>query len=280
MFFDDPSDNLHLDSLYPAGCWQVGTPSKPVFTSAWSPGHALVTDTLLPYPDSTTCYAEFTLLATDEAYLGRSILYRQRLDMSPGTTATVEVYEPWSAAWHRYGTSWDEWASDMNGSGLPNDGTGYTWSDTSSIWNEVWLESPCMGVFGAHEGADARWYEPEMRMRFVFTALSNTESRDGWIIDNVRAGVSLCSGGISEEGIPQVTLAPNPASDRLLLGMTGSASPNTFVEVMAADGRIVVPARRIGMDPWIDVSGLPEGPYAVRLNSKWAQVTRTLLVQR
>src|SRR5690348_13086767 len=91
MFFDDASDDLQLDSVYPAGCWQVGTPAKPVFTSAYSPGRALVTDTVAPYPDSTTCYAEFTLVATEPQYSGRSIFFQQWRDMDTSTTASIEV---------------------------------------------------------------------------------------------------------------------------------------------------------------------------------------------
>jgi hypothetical protein len=144
MFFDDANDNLQLDSVYPEGCWQVGIPSKPVFTSAYSPGKALVTDTLMPYPDSTTCYAEFTLISTDFNFLGRSVLFQQRLDMSQTDTAYVEVYLSWADEWQRYGTNWDEGAF-VDGMGLSGDGTGYAWSDTSTAWQEVGWNPPAWG---------------------------------------------------------------------------------------------------------------------------------------
>ena len=264
-FFDDASDNLQLDSVYPEGCWQVGIPSKQVFTSAYSPGRALVTDTLLPYPDSTTCYAEFTLISTDPNFLGRSVFFQQRLDMSQTDTACVEVYIPWAAEWVRYGTNWDEGAF-VDGMGLSNDGSGYAWSDTSTAWQEVWLESPCMGVFAGHEETDARWYESEMRIRFVFKSQANTDGRDGWMIDNVRAGVSLCSGGVAEGSIPGFTVFPSPADNHITLEQKESTGKSTMVEMHRSDGKLAKrqlwPGTRTTT---FGTADLPSGMYVLRV---------------
>ena len=279
MFFDDASDNLQLDSVYPAGCWQIGAPSKTVFTSAYSPGRALVTDTVLPYPDSTTCYAEFTLVSMDEAYMGRSVLYHQRLDMAPGNTAEVEVFDPWSMAWHRFGVGWDEWAYADNWN-LANDGSGYFWSDTVSAWQEIWLESPCMGVLAGHDEEPDRWYEPEMRLRFVFKSQTNTEDRDGWMIDNLRAGVSLCAGGVAEETVSGFLMFPNPADTQLTLEPEDSWSKDVVVEMRRSDGALVK------RKPWtgsktmsLATSELPNGLYFVTVQSEGRSSSSRVVVQ-
>lgn len=280
MFFDDASDNLQLDSVYPEGCWQVGMPSKQEFTSAYSPGRALVTDTLLPYPDSTTCYAEFTLISTDLNFLGRSVLFQQRLDMSQTDTAWVEVYIPWASQWVRYGTNWDEGAF-VDGMGMYSDGSGYAWSDTSSAWQEVWLESPCMGVFAGHEETDARWYEPEMRLRFVFRSQANVDGRDGWMIDNIRAGVSICGGGVEENTAESLSVFPVPASDRITLNWGSTPMPSGNFDVLDGRGAVVRQGTMLSSaNQQLDIHDLVPGVYTVRAQAGLYRARTLFCVQR
>jgi hypothetical protein len=147
MYFDEASDSLQLDSVYPAGCWQVGAPNKPVFTSAFSPARALVTDTVLPHADSTTCYAEFTLIATEPDYLGRHIYWEQQRDMdSMITQGWLEFQDSWNLQWHRFsaGGGGDEWYE--TGDPVWTD-SGYVFTGASSGWETVHAYSPCLMVF-------------------------------------------------------------------------------------------------------------------------------------
>jgi len=53
MTFDDTLNLNHLiiDTLSnPSNIWQIGTPSKPGFGSAYTPPHVIATDTINPYP--------------------------------------------------------------------------------------------------------------------------------------------------------------------------------------------------------------------------------------
>lgn len=279
MFFDDASDNLQLDTVYPAGCWQVGVPAKPVFTSAYSVGRALVTDTVSPYPDSTTCYAEFTLLASDPEYLGRSILFKQRRDMDSSTTASIEVQQSMDTSWHRYGTNWDEGLM-VNGMGQSTDGTGYAFTGTSSGWEDVWLESPCLGVFWNEGQRSQRWYDPVMRVRLVFQSLGNLNGRDGWMIDNVRAGVSLCSGGLEERSGPLRSVFPNPASSSIKLDLGLPVGDPYTLELLRPDGALMFREHRPNTGSQaIDVSRLADGPYLLRVIANGQQASERIIVQ-
>lgn len=261
MFFDDASDDLQLDSVYPAGCWEVGTPMKAVFTSAYSPGRALVTDTLLPYPDSTTCYAEFTLISTNENYSGRSILFEQMRDMDNTSKAYFEVRGEWSTEWHRYGTEWPE-ELIIDGNYQPNTGNGHVMVGSSNGWESVQLESQCMGVFW-HSGD--RWYEPTMHVRLVFESLGNTSARDGWMIDNVRAGVSLCSGGIGSNRTAEMGIAPIPANDQVTVTNASAEEKPVQWTVLTAEGRMVLSGQQGATGPFtIPTNDLEPGAYALR----------------
>lgn len=264
MFFDDASDSLVLDSIYPAGCWQVGTPSKPVFTSAYSPGKALVTDTLLAHPANTTCYAEFKLISTDMNYLGRSILYKQWLDMDTASKASVEIYDPWLLAWRRFAASpgGDEWLNQDTSSTWSPDGP--YWTGVSGGWEDVWLESPCIGVFWNEGERRPKWYEAEMRLRFVFEAGSNPNARDGWMIDNVRAGVSLCTGSVTEQAATAPQLYPVPAGSSLEVVLPGGTMQR--IQVLSPRGEIVQEQAMPATDrATIDTSRLSDGTYSLRV---------------
>ncbi len=279
MFFDDTSDNLQLDTVYPAGCWQVGVPTKPVFTSAYSVGRALVTDTVSPYPDSTTCYAEFTLLATDPQYLGRSILFKQRRDMDSSATGSIEVQHAMDTSWHRYGTNWDEWLW-VNDIWQSSDGTGFTLTGTSSGWEDVWLESPCIGVFWNEGQRSHRWYDPVMRVRLVFQSLSNLTGRDGWMIDNLRAGVSYCTGSIEERKGLLSSVFPNPARSSIKLDLGLPTGDPYTLELLRADGSLLhrEHRRNIGTQT-IDVSHMATGPYLLRVITNGQQASERIIIQ-
>jgi hypothetical protein len=276
MYFDDASDSLHLDSIYPAGCWQVGTPSKPVFTSAFSPGKALVTDTLLPYPENTTCYAEYTLIATNPSYLGRHILWVQQRDMDSSTTAGwLEFYDPWMLQWHRFSTglAGDEWY--QQGIPLWTD-SGYVFTGTSSGWETVEAYSPCMFVFWQ---PGTRTYEQYLHVRFAFQAGGNPDDRDGWMIDNVRAVVEVCFGGIEEEPSGELQVSPNPASEQVTISTTSMIGGPLHVELVGTDGRISL-SRALDDDRVVDVRSQPEGLYLIRLNDGKQERTQRLVIQR
>lgn len=261
MFFDDASDSLVLDSVYPAGCWQVGTPSKSVFTSAYSPGKALVTDTLLPHPANSTCYAEFKLISTDMNYLGRTILYKQWLDMDTTSRASVEVYDPWLMTWYRFGTSDSYLMQDTSSEWSAN---GPYWTGASGGWEDVWWESPCIGVFWNEGEKGLKWYEPEMRLRFVFEGAPNPNARDGWMIDNVRAGVSLCTGSVTEQAATAPQLYPVPAGSSLEVVVPSGTMHR--LQVLSPRGEIVQEQALPATDrATIDTSRLSDGTYSLRV---------------
>lgn len=276
MAFDIPGEELVLDSVYPLGCWQVGTPTKPVFTSAYSPGRALVTDTILPHPSSMTCYAEFTLITTDLEYLGRSIEFRYFRDMDTTARGWVEAFDPFQLTWHRFGTSWDEYyqVGDVVTTAL---GPEFVGQDTS--WQYAWLESPCGGVLQREARHDRMWYDPIMRVRFVFESQGNPDGHDGWMIDDVRASVSYCSGSVREGSIGTPTVYPVPTSGSLWIDPRTNSE--YVLDLLGPDGKVVAPSARItdGIAT-INVSDLAAGIYAARVTAEGSTTTHRFVVER
>ncbi len=261
---------LVLDSVYPAGCWQVGAPNKSVFTSALSLPNALVTDTVQPYPSNTTCYAEFTLLADELSwYWGRWLEFDQWIDLAPGSRAYIEARDTWAADWSRLNDGWYnsgsvQWGLEGN-EFLPSTGG----------WEHVIFDSPCIGVL---DGGNDRWYDPLMRIRFVLEAGDNSSAHDGWMIDDFRATATPCSGGFAEHAGARLGVTPNPATDRALVDL-GDAKGLSIVQVFRTDGKLVTSTSVNGGRVVLDVSDLSAGPYLIR-SSGSATGRATLIVQR
>ena len=69
--------------------------------------------------------------------------------------------------------------------------------------------------------------------------------------------------GQGQEQEQGVRVFPNPASDKLNFVLPGTAGPYP-VDVFGADGRMYISARKDEQS--IDVSSLPAGVYALRVN--------------
>ncbi len=266
--FDDGA-TLVLDSVYPSGCWQVGTPNKALFTSALSLPNALVTDTLLPHAANTTCYAEFTLLADEEEWNnGRWFEFDHWLDLSPGSHAWIEARDSWMVDWARLTDGWF-----LDGT-VNYTSEGPEFAPSTGGWEHVVFDSPCIGVM---DGGNDRWYDPLMRIRFVLVAGDNPQGHEGWMIDDFRATATPCSGSIAEGSYPVVRMEPNPASDQATVHVD-QAGMEASIVVVRADGATV--ARYPGQSPTvnIDVSDLPAGPYLVRVDGSMGRPAVLLVV--
>lgn len=271
MDFDEGA-TLVLDGVYPAGCWQVGTPTKPVFTAALSLPRALVTDTVLPYPENSTCYAEFTLLADElEWNWGRWFEFDQWLDLAPGSHAWIEARDTWSTDWLRLTDGWY-----MSGNVIyPVEGPEFAGSTNG--WEHVIFDSPCIGVM---DGPDDRWWDPLMRLRFVFTSASNVDGHDGWMIDNFRATATACSGAVEEHAANSLAMSPVPAKGSVRISLARPITGTGIVDVLTLDGRVVLRERVSNMNAFtLDVSGLENGCYLCRLSNDGVVSSGRLIVE-
>ena len=280
MTFDVPDEPLHLDSVYPAGCWQVGHPNKPVFTSAYSEPNALVTDTLFPHLDSTTCYAQFTMIADDEAALGKQIRFNYWSDMdSLQSFGWIEKQNSYTYQWSRLPIS-DAYYVWFENSGEILTDSGAVFTGRTNGWRSASILLECMGVFHDDDQDRGGGWSDTMRLRFAFRGAPNSAGFDGWMIDDVEAIPLMCIGGTEEFDQQEVLLLPNPADDHVRFGPLPFEGSIGDVGIFTSDGRAVRSAR-IGSSNAVDLDtkGLPNGVYTVRVLRDREQMTRRLIVQ-
>ena len=86
------------------------------------------------------------------------------------------------------------------------------------------------------------------------------------------------NGGNGIDGVdtPDITLTPNPATERVTVSATGMQS----VELLAVDGTVILHHDGLHQDKYpLDLKGLAAGVYMVRVSTPLGTATRRLLVQ-
>lgn len=274
----DPDAERGMDSL--GGCWQIGAPDKDVFNAALTAPHALVTDTLLPYPVGGTSYAEFSV----PVYFfgeGISMTFSHRLEMDPGeAVGWVEFFDAGLANDWVKADPWMSWTSgilEWTGDGIDTD-TAVVFTGTNNGWGNVGLYWQCIGVFqGPHERDEL---PDSMRFRFAFQALANTNDRDGWMIDDLVVTNNGCFGSVAESSRTTLTVSPNPAADRVTLELGHAPVGPLMVELIRADGALLKRDTIRGVRHTIDLADAPDGPYLLRVVAAEGDVVERLVVQR
>lgn len=274
----DPGADRTMDGLN--GCWQIGDPDKTVFDSAYSAPNALVTDTVLPYPVGATSYAEFSAPIN---FFGEEVQvsFRHRLEVDSGEAyGWVEYFDAgFTQSWVKT-DPWQSWMGsfiEWSGDGLDTD-SALIFTGTNNGWGEVLLSWRCLTVL---QGPNDRASLPDsMRFRFAFQALANTNDHDGWMIDELVVTNNGCIGGMAERSALQLSVSPNPAGERAVLELTSAPTSPMTLEVFRADGAVMRREPVRGMRHHMDLAGLPDGPYLVRITGEHGQLVERLVIQR
>jgi len=269
MGFDQQVDNLVLDSIYGTPTWQVGTPHKVLFDSAYSAPHALVTDTILPYPTTALSYAEFHIGVERFGDLWE-LTFHQRLDVDTGEAAGwLEFYDPVVAAWARFGGQ-AYWASAgtmwYGGEGGTQTDSGVVFTNASPNWTMEWMNFSCEAVLVP---TNDRGGVPDttMQFRFVFNSINNSSGRDGWMIDDVHLHyIGPCT-GISENSTIATFVYPIPADDLVNVIWPDILGRAQRVEVTDAAGRVLIAQNVRGTHSGqvsVPIAHLTAGAYGLR----------------
>lgn len=282
LSFEDSTALLNIDSIYPPGCWQIGAPSKPVFTSAFTEPNALVTDTLLPHADSTTCYAEMSTVVEDDGYYGKWLSFRHRMDMdSLLSFGWVEIQAPFDTTWYRIGDpyNWFLYMTELSGDGTNTD-SGLVFTGSNVDWTEVSVSLDCLTLLFQGD-ADRGGGSQAPRFRFVFRSAAQPALRDGWMIDDIRLTSRICLGAVPQRTDVGLTISPVPALDHIILTWGSLPKGRGVYEIVDGRGAIVqrttVPS---AMCQELDVHDLPTGAYTVRALIEGGCATARFCVQR
>lgn len=195
IIIDDDSTNI----------WQIGVPQKMIFDSAATHPNALITDTINFYPPNNSSSFQFTIVPrTNRGIL--AIQWKQKLDMDAGLDGgkiefSVDAGGTWQNAFnnpHVYNFYGYQTANEDT---LPNGD--FVFSGTDSLWRDIWL---CY---------DMTWlsWNDSIIVRYTFTSDSIDNNKEGWIIDNMLAHLTIIHTVSEVKQEKYLNVFPNPTSD-------------------------------------------------------------------
>ncbi len=240
----DTGNYFHFNSQA-NNIWQIGTPSKTVFNSAYSPALTLVTDTLNPYPVNNQ--SSFEIVISTDDFTVISFWHRFDTD-SYADGGVIEVSTDGGANWenalgsplfyslNNFYSSSDTIASNNNKPGF----TG----------NSNWMQST-MVTYGLYF----------VRIRFTFTSDNSNTSKDGWMVDDF--SVTCFATGINEVATnTPFHISPNPTSNFLNIRSDYAKTFKTAV-VRDISGKTILTTD----ETTIDVTNLDAGVYIVEIKT-------------
>jgi hypothetical protein len=258
--------------------WQIGPPQKMIFDSAATQPNAIVTDTVNFYPTNNT--SRFIAnLSKDWGNWGIFVLrWMQKLDMDEGFDGGIIEYTLDS------GTTWvnvfnNPYVYSFYGFQEANRDTlangEFAFSGTDSTWRDIWL---------CFDFAWLDFFDFEDTLQFRFTLLTDSvdNSKEGWLIDNMLAYLSVFHTVNKGEQESYLHVYPNPASSIVHIQAQKLMEFHIIESMELVDplGRVVESWTNIPTKFWINVNRYPEGLYSLRIRTNIRSETIPLLIAR
>jgi hypothetical protein len=247
--------HLRIDTLINQNnLWQVGSPQKTIFTSAFSVPNVIVTDTTNSYPTNDT-----------SSFIIVNVVTGGGFELPPHTVILAGEYYVNSDTLTDYGTI--EFSPD-NGTtwvDLINDTTYAslllwifqkpTLTGNSNGWQSFKLQLAQLGpVFNIQDG-DTVLY------RFTFISDSIQTNKDGLMFDNLHFEDWV--EGIEEiQNDNLISIFPNPASDELRIHRT-KVSANQRIQILNYTGQVLYSNSNF-IEEAIDIRQLTNGTYLLK----------------
>jgi hypothetical protein len=245
--FDTVIKSPIIDTSNHQNIWQIGSPHKARFDSAYSAPFAIVTDTANSYPVNDT--SVFIIKApewhTSPFYYWLSgFSFHYKLDIDSGEIAKVEVSGD-SLIWKT--------VTD----------TSFTKPDTS--WRKF-----------EHEPFQYGWGYDTLLIRFTFISDSIQTNKDGWIIDNFIFGYFYT--GINDISTHNLfRIFPNPSNGNLKIET--NSNKDLQVAIHNLNGICVYACERLPTNGQLQLN-LPDGIYFVRCFNDEKSDVQKLLIRR
>ena len=267
---------LKIDTSLVGNIWQIGSPHKTIFDSAYSRPNAIVTDTIQPYP--TNNFSAFTVKIFDPAWTGfyindeDHISFWHKFDTdSLKDGGYVEIS-------YNNGITWTNIANDNIGS----------WDD--HFYNPYYSSNPIIANGNAaFTGRSNGWLKSviygcnlnllsnpyPVYLRFVFSSDSNQTNKEGWIIDNIDIclGCGNCLGISETQNNEIISIFPNPASYKLTI----ESQQQSETEILNIEGQIIKRLNIKENKTDIDISDFSSGIYFMKLQNNDGIIVRKFI---
>ena len=219
--------------------WQIGTPAKAFFDTAYSLPNAIVTDTVNPYPTLNHSYFDLIIPNTSYYYAGLIVGFKHKFETDTSSDGGyIEVS-------YDKGISWNNVIIDgiINNPLEFNTENLYTLQDT--------LKGGINGFSGTSNGwiyTKIQWiwfmpvktYPPDtLIMRFNFISDAVQTNKAGWMIDNILISYADLGSSINEvENYNyNINITPNPVENVSKITFDNLKNENLMITVFNTFGQ-------------------------------------------
>jgi len=254
--------------------WQIGAPHKVLFDTAATVPNVLVTDTVNDYPTNNVSRFTFTIVPWTSWGL-LAIQWKQKLDMDPHRDGGVIEYSIDT------GGTWQNVFNDphvfnfygflpTNRDTLPNGD--FAFSGTDTAWQDVWL---CF---------DMSWLSlnDSITFRYTFESDSVDNHKEGWMIDNLMAHVSLMHPVKEVDKKDYMNVYPNPTKGIVNVEFQKIHDFHIIekMEFLSADGTVLRQWTNIPTKFWFDTSKYADGLYFLKVKTNIKSETIPIVVKK
>lgn len=242
---EEPCGFITLDTLE-FDLWQIGTPMKPFFDSAYNPPNAILTDTIHPYDTSRLEYFEFNVPVFNHPYYQGDIIVGFKHKFETDTLVDggyIEASFDGGVSWHNV------IFPENSGEFLVYFGTEnmYELGDTLangthgfSGTSDGWVHSRIQWVWQLPVVRSVQIPPDTLRLRFFFMSDSIQTNKDGWMIDDIRLEFADLGSSVNDyDQLMKTQVIPNPFSGNatLILEQSNNRPLNLFIADI--NGRVV-----------------------------------------
>jgi hypothetical protein len=270
QYFDGADTNVYQSILIyiapdSSNVWQIGTPQKVIFDSTATQPNAIVTDTINFYPTNDTSRFIAKIWLNFGNWGVFALQWKQKLDMDTSFDGGIIEYSidtgntwinvfnnPYVYNFYGYDT--------LNADTLS--GGEFAFSGTDTTWKDIWL---CFDLSWLQQ---FQWNDTIL---FRFTLLSDSvnNNKEGWMIDNMLAHITIIHTVKETEQDRYLNVYPNPASNIVHIQAEKIMDFHIIEQMELVDplGRVVEKWTNIPTKFWFDVSKYNDGLYFLKVKT-------------
>ncbi|HZG01805.1 MAG TPA: hypothetical protein VEY71_12435 [Chitinophagales bacterium] len=276
----DGADTLEWNSLFvtieadSTNIWQIGPPQKTWFNAAASVPNVLVTDTVSPYPPNNISRFHFDV-PNDFGWIGVvAVQWKQKLDLDSAYDGGLVEYSTDDTTWVSVFNNPNVYAfyGFQPGNAVLLQDSTRAFSGTDTAWRDIWL---CFhpSFFG---------FSDSVRLRFVLRSDSIDNPRDGWMIDNLSAHITIVHTVKKAAQTEYLRAFPSITNGIVNIEAQDIDAFHVIesIDVLRPDGRLVKSYGHAPVRYWVDLSDCTDGLYFLRVNTNVSSRTFPILLQR
>lgn len=262
---------VHIDTGR-QNIWQVGAPHKHYFDSAYSRPNVIVTDTSIPYPVNNTSIFTFELPTLFVRFDMYAVQWVQKIDMDSGLDGgivefSMDTGKTWYNAFNANPYVYNFYGfNPANEMVLPSGDTAF--SGTDSTWRDIWL---CFNL-SVMPPIDSLY------MRYRFTSDSVNQNREGWMMDNFGAHITVAHPVKAINADAYIMVYPRLTTGIIYIKAKDKAADFKIqtAELLDESGQMVQQFDIGPGDCSINIVGMASGWYTLRV--KTTAITQTYRV--